>query len=512
MNLAQLLIRAGRSHAARPAIYQGTKLLCNYGELAERVERLATGLRGKGLVAGDRVALIMKNCPEYVQLMFACWHAGLVVVPVNAKLHAKEFQYLLDHSGARGCFVSPSLAPALAEIRPQLTQLEWILEPTEGCEQLCESQTKSPMTEVKASDVAWLFYTSGTTGRPKGAMLSHRNLLAMTLCYASDVDAIQPGDCVVHAAPMSHGSGLYILPHVAAAAAQVIPDSGGFEPEEIFELLSKHRGVSFFAAPTMVCRLMNHPRAADIDYTNLKSIIYGGGPMYSADAKTALSVFGNRLVQIYGQGESPMTITALGKPYFAEVGHASFDARLASVGVPQTGIEVIVADEGGTPLPDGETGEVLVRGDSVMVGYWKNPKASAETLKGGWLHTGDMGAIDAEGFLTLKDRSKDVIISGGTNIYPREVEEVLLRDHRLLEAAVIGRPHPDWGEEVVAFCVIRQGAEVSAAELEALCLEHIARFKRPKDYYFLKALPKNNYGKILKTELHRMLEDAQEAS
>ena len=219
-----------------------------------------------------------------------------------------------------------------------------------------------PLAEVEPDGVAWLFYTSGTTGRPKGAMLTHRNLLAMTLSYFADVDQIVPGDAILHAAPMSHGSGLYILPHAAKAACQIVPASGGFDPAEVFELLGCHRGVTLFGAPTMVKRLAGHPRAGRSGHPGLKTIVYGGGPMYQADLERAQAMFGYRLAQIYGQGESPMCITALDQRAHADVSHPRHRERLASVGTAQVVVEVRVADEDDRPLPAGEPGEVLVRG------------------------------------------------------------------------------------------------------------------------------------------------------
>jgi long-chain acyl-CoA synthetase len=261
-----------------------------------------------------------------------------------------------------------------------------------------------------------------------------------------------------------------------------------------------------FAAPTMVKRLVDHARDAHPSLDGLRTVIYGGGPMYLADIQDALAVMGQRFAQIYGQGESPMTITALGKHHHAATSHPRYAHRLASVGVAQSAVEVIVAGRDDRPVAPGEPGEVLVRGDSVMKGYWRNPEATAATLANGWLHTGDVGALDADGFLTLMDRSKDMIISGGSNVYPREVEEVLLMHPGVQEVSVVGRKHADWGEEVVAFVVCAPGREVTGAELDALCLEHIARFKRPKHYRFVGELPKNNYGKVLKTELRALLE------
>jgi long-chain acyl-CoA synthetase len=260
-----------------------------------------------------------------------------------------------------------------------------------------------------------------------------------------------------------------------------------------------------FAAPTMVKRLAEHPGAARSDHPGLKTIVYGGGPMYLADLDRAHEVFGHRLAQIYGQGESPMCITALDKRAHADVAHPRHPERLASVGTAQLVVEVVVADQNDRPLAAGEVGEVLARGDSVMRGYWRNPEASAEALRGGWLHTGDVGSIDEDGFLTLRDRSKDLIISGGANVYPREVEEVLLRHPAVAEVSVIGKPDPKWGETVVAFVVKAPGEACDSAALDAHCLAQIARFKRPKDYRFLNALPKNNYGKVLKTALRELL-------
>ena len=510
MNLANLLIRAGRSNREAPACARGPDVVLRYGEMAGRVASLAGGLRAHcALDEGERVALFMANCPDYVELLFACWHAGLAAVPINAKLHPAEVGYMLEHSGARLCFATSGLSDALSQTVAGLADCKALIEiGSAEHRRLLESDPMAPLPR-DGDELAWLFYTSGTTGRPKGAMLSHRNLMAMTLSYFIDVDPIAPGDCILHAAPMSHGSGLYILPHVAASACHVVPESGQFDPAEIFALLHAHRGVGAFFAPTMVKRLIDHPAAGAADTANLKTIVYGGGPMYVDDLKQALARLGQVFVQIYGQGESPMTITSLTRAEHAARSHPRYEARLASVGRAQTVVELRVADETGRAVGVGEMGEILVRGDSVMAGYWQNPEATAETLRGGWLHTGDMGVLDEDGFLTLKDRSKDMIISGGANIYPREVEEVLQSHPAIQECAVIGRPHPDWGEAVTAFVVVREGQEVTEAELDALCLDRIARFKRPRGYRFVASLPKNNYGKILKTALRELPDDGE---
>ena len=505
MNLAALLEKSARHYGERPSLALGHQTVSTYAETAERVAQLAGGLRQAGLSAGDRVAIAMKNCPAYSDVLFAAWHAGATAVPMNAKLHSREFAYMLEHSGAAFCFVTDDLEESIQEATSNSkSNCEIIVAGSTEFDRLL-GVASVPVATVAPDDTAWLFYTSGTTGRPKGAMLTHRNLLMMTVGYYGDVDPVDETECILHAAPMSHGSGLYILPYVARGACQVIPESGGFDPREVFDLLRTHQKVGCFFAPTMVSRLVNAPEIIDADTSNLKTIVYGGGPMYVADCQKALEILGPKLVQIYGQGESPMTITALTRTAHMDTAHPRYLERLASVGTARTDLEVRIVGENDEHLHAGEIGEICVRGDVVMKGYWNNPDASAESLKGGWLHTGDMGAFDEDGFLTLKDRSKDVIISGGSNIYPREVEEVLLRHAAVAEVSVVGRPHNDWGEEVVAFVVAAGDEAASESEMDQLCLDNIARFKRPKAYVFVDELPKNNYGKVLKTALRKLL-------
>ena len=341
-----------------------------------------------------------------------------------------------------------------------------------------------------ASTLAWLFYTSGTTGRSKGAMLTHRSLTAMTVAHLADIDDPDEECSLIHGAPMSHGSGLYVLPYVLRGARQVVPASGVSDPDEFLALCEHHPGSSAFLAPTMVQRLVETGRGRP---GNLRAIVYGGGPMYVESLKKAMAAFGPLFAQIYGQGESPMTITGLRR-----ADHESADdAVLGSVGYARSGMEVAVLRTDGTPAAVDEVGEIVCRGDALMSGYWNNPTATRDTLKGGWMYTGDMGSFDARGYLTLRDRSKDVVISGGSNIYPREVEEVLLEHPGVSEACVVGAPDAEWGEVVVAFIV----GSAEASELDAHMLQRIARFKRPKRYLFVDELPKNSYGKVLKREL-----------
>ena len=507
MNLAHLLQRQALQSPERPAILEAERLHATHGQWADRAARLGAAMQAQGLQPGDRVLLFMRNHPRYLEFMFGCWWAGLVVVPVNNKLHLKEVQWIADNAQARWAFVTQDLVPP----GDDLAGLAGVTEADSvQADAMLQHATALPaITERGADDTAWLFYTSGTTGRPKGVMITHRNLMTMGLGYFCDVDPIASDDAIVYAAPMSHGAGIYAIPHLMAGARHVVPASGGFDAAELFDLGLKTGPLSLFAAPTIVKRLVDEAEAAGHSPARcaqaFKTIVYGGAPMYAADIERALRVMGPRFVQIYGQGESPMTGTVLSRRHLADTAHPHHAERIASVGVAQTPVRIRVADAQGRDVPLGEVGEVLIGGDSVMAGYWRNPEATASAIRDGWLWTGDMGSLDADGFLTLKDRSKDLIISGGSNIYPREVEEVLLTAPGVAEVSVVGAPDPEWGEVVVAFVVAAPGTVVNAQQLDAHCIEHIARFKRPKRYEFVDALPKNNYGKVLKTELRARL-------
>jgi acyl-CoA synthetase (AMP-forming)/AMP-acid ligase II len=508
VNLATWVERNGRRWPERAAVAVGETVHADWATFAARIAAIAGGLqRHFALLPGDRVAIVMRNCPEYLEALFAIWHAGLVAVPVNARLHRDEIAFIVGQSGSSLIVADDEHAADVSSLVDAVESLQaCVVAPGDGWADLV-GHVPIPLVDRSPTDAAWLFYTSGTTGRPKGATLSHRNLLMMSLSYLADIDPIAPDDAVLHAAPISHGSGLYGLPHVARGAVSVIPASGGVDGKEIAALLRKWSGMSFFAAPTMVKRLTDDPAIRGGDLTGLKTIIYGGAPMYLSDLEVALEVFGPRLAQIYGQGETPMTITALSKADHADRENLRRSEHLQSVGVARTDVEVRVVDDSGVAVPIGEVGEIVVRGDVVMSGYWEQPEATADAIRNGWLHTGDVGSFDADGYLTLRDRSKDLIISGGMNIYPREVEETLLRHPAVAAVSVVGRSDPEWGEAVVAFVIATDPASApTIEELDQLCLGHIARFKRPKEYRFVESLPTNNYGKVLKRELREQLE------
>lgn len=497
MTIANWLARAATGDGgARPALFLGTDCVAEYAGFARGAAGFAAWLAGQGVGAGDRVALFAANSPDYLVALWGIWWAGAVAVPVNAKLHGREAAWIVDNAGAALAVVTLDTGAdlAVASAVPQITlgSADW---------RAAVAVSPVPPTHRAPEDLAWLFYTSGTTGRPKGVLITHRMLTVMALSYFADVDQVTAADAALYAAPLSHGAGLYCLMHVLQGARHVCPVSGGFDAGEILMLAQAHDRVHMFAAPTMVKRLTTHARSVGDRGTGLRTVVYAGGPMYLADIIEAVDWFGPVFVQIYGQGECPMGITALSRHDVTNRAHPRWRDRLGSVGRAQSAVQVMIAAADGSAVRHGQTGEILVRGDVVMPGYWKNPQASADTLRGGWLWTGDMGFMDADGYVTMQDRSKDLIISGGTNIYPREVEEALLDHPAVHEAAVIGTPDPDWGEVVVAFVVAAPGAALDPATLDAHCLTRIARFKRPKHYVIVATLPKNAYGKVLKTEL-----------
>jgi long-chain acyl-CoA synthetase len=505
MNIALLLDRAAAHSPQRTAVYLGAEPLYSYRQLRERVAALASGLTDLGCRAGDRVGIVMGNRPEYLEVLFASWWAGLVVVPVNAKLHPGEAAWILQDCEARLVVTDQShLAGLRAVMAADLAGTTLLVA---GSAQYAAMTAVPgpvrPCLKARVSDLAWLFYTSGTTGRPKGVMLAHRQLLAMTLSYHAQIDAVGSEDRTLYAAPMSHGAGIYSPVFMLNGSGHVFPASGRFDAAEVCDIAQVLGNVSLFAAPTIVNRLAAHISAsrAGLKGTNaFRAIVYGGGPMYVDDLIRAREAMGDRLVQIYGQCESPMTITTLGREVIANDADPRWMARIASVGTAFAACDLAVVDPSGAPMAPGLAGEIVVRGDTVMMGYWRNPQATAATIRDGWLWTGDVGSLDDDGYLTLKDRSKDVIISGGTNIYPREVEEVLLRHGAVREVSVIGRADSQWGESVVA-CVVVDDASVGAPELDAFCRANMTGFKRPKTYHFLKGLPKNNNGKVLKSDL-----------
>jgi long-chain acyl-CoA synthetase len=488
--LSGLIDGPARWNADGAAIVLGERTVHTWRTLAEAVARRSGALRTSlGVAPGDRVLLFAPNCPEYLEILFSIWHAGAVAIPVNGKLHPLEAAELVERSGATVCFASAELAEGLGSHVVVIGESDDL--------ELARAESAQPVARSLADD-AWIFYTSGTTGRSKGARLTHGNLLAMTAAYYADVDAVGSRDSLIHIVSLSHASGLFSLPFVGRGAAQVLPESERFDVDELRSLVAAGERSTFFVPPTLLRRLSATPMQ------RVGRVLVGAAPVSPDDLRQGVAAFGPCVWNGYGQGETPCTITALGADAIDAALRDRDDRRLSSVGVARFATRVEVVDGEDRVVQSGEIGEVVVSGPTVMAGYLDLPEETAETLRGGRLHTGDLGRFDERGFLTLVDRVKDVVITGGYNVYPSEVERVLLGDAAVAEAAVVGVPDDEWGESVVAFVVPREGVEVDTAALDARCLDEIARYKRPRRYVVVEELPRNSAGKIVKNELRRI--------
>ncbi|HEX6869452.1 MAG TPA: AMP-binding protein [Micromonosporaceae bacterium] len=498
MNVAQLLEGSAARHGAVDAWRFGEQR-ATYADLLGRVQRVSAGLHRSGLRPGDRVILLLPNCPELVEVLFACMWGGLVAVPLNWHLHPDEVAYIQNHCSAKAILCDqPTHAAAqrLLVVDQAPAVIDRSGEVGTAYADVAAPGERLALHEADPADPAWLFYTSGTTGRPKGATLSHRNLLTMTMAYLADVDPVGNGAVFAHAAPLTHGSGLYLMPSIARAATNVIATAPRFDGAEYLALIERHAAThAAFLAPTMLNRVVAAVESAAVDVSSLRSVVVGGAPLYVQDLARASAALGPIVTQIYGQGESPMTITVM-RP-----DEAPTAARSGSCGRPFVGVRVATVDSAGRPTRPGEPGEVVVSGDVVMRGYWNDSAATGASIKDGRLWTGDVGYFDDEGYLYLTDRIKDVIITGGSNVYPREVEETLLHHPAVEAVTVVGAPDPEWGESVCAFVVPCAGADPTEPELREHCRAHIAAFKVPRRVVFVSALPTNAAGKVLKREV-----------
>lgn len=506
MNTATLLTQAARTYPDQIAVRCGDRAV-DYATFAGRSARLGQALRGFGLHTGDRVGIVQRNGVELLETVYGALMAGLVVVPVNMRLHPREIAFIGRDSGWRALVHTAEFNSGLDSVVDEMPELSVRIStgPTHGeldYEQLMKETSPLPApVDLYPEAVAWLFYTSGTTGRPKGVIWTHRTVHNLVLSYLADVYSIQSPDVVLHAAPLSHGSGTVSLAAIARGAQNVILHTQSFEPDTVFSLIEAHGVTNIaFLAPTQIVKLLDEFTPGRYDLGSLRCVLYGGAPMYTDHLRQALEMFGPVFVQIFGQGESPLTIS-----YLSVLEHVRWwqegHERLSSAGIARTGIEIRIGDADDNPVPPGEIGEILCRGEIVMPGYWRNPEATAETLRGGWLHTGDVGKIDERGYLYVLDRSKDMVVSGGNNIYPREVEEVLLTHPAVAECAVIGIPDDYWGEAVHAIICLEDGHSATAEGLVAHCLANMASYKKPRSFEFRDALPKNAYGKVMKREL-----------
>ena len=497
VNLANLLTNVGRSYPERTASVDHLGGTRTWAEALGRSDAIAHWLTETGTRPGDRVALYMRNHPDFVEIMFAAWKAGATLVPLNSTFTPDEVQWHLDHVGASVIFAdeecSPSIPEAAAEGRV-IVQRRLGVGDSQLERLVSERLALGAFTAVECDDdqVAWIAFTSGTTGRPKGAMLTHGNLHAQAMSTLADVMRLETEHVVCHAAPLSHGTGYNAVAYVAKGCTQIFHQTLGFNAGLFLEQVERHRIAGAFLVPTQINMLADHEDATTRDLSSLEWIMYGGAPMYRRDQKRALATFGNVFVQIFGQTESPMSGTVLRREEHTQ----RDEPRARSVGRVRLGLEIQIVDEAGAVCAPGEAGEICLRGRTVMLGYWNNPEATAKAIVDGWLHTGDVGVLDENGYLHIQDRIKDMIISGGLNVYPAEIENTLLTHPEVDEACVVGVPDEKWGEAVRAVVVRVAGSELDANELIAYSGQHLAGYKKPKGVEFVESLPKTAYGKL----------------
>ena len=500
MNLATFLSQAARRLPDEVALVMGARRW-SWAEFEARTDALAQALRQMGLAPGDRVLCQSPNCMEMMQAMFAVWRAGGVWVPANFRQTPDEVVYLTRIAGARImlCHAGfPDHAAACAAAVPGLTLLSFgAADFATSVEALTEANLgrRAPPAPVHRDDPCWFFFTSGTTGRPKASVLTHGQMAFVVTNHLADLmPGLTPADASLVVAPLSHGAGVHQLTQVARGVKTILLPTEKFDPATVWQLVEDWRVSTMFTVPTILKLLVEHEAAGRFDHGSLRYVVYAGAPMYREDQKRALDRLGPVLVQYFGLGEVTGNITVL-PPWLHS---ATDEGRAGTCGLPRTGVEVQIQDETGRECAPGETGEICVIGPAVFAGYHENPEANAKAFRDGWFRTGDLGHMDAQGFVYITGRQSDMFISGGSNIHPREIEEKILTHPAISEVAVLGMPDPLWGEIGWAVCVPRPGAEISAEEMAHHLEGRLSRYKHPQRFLFWEALPKSAYGKITK--------------
>jgi len=512
MNLGRLLSDIARRRPDDIGLVHG-EATWSWAALDGRVNALVEGFRQLGLEKGDRVLLAGGNTPGWVVAFWAILKLGTYVVPVNPRLSVPEMAYLCDHSGAKAIVYTSGYEDHVDAMRAEASGVAHVIAldaPRAGeiaAADLIERHRGAPAWEatVTRDDPCWLFYTSGTTGRPKATILTHGQMGFVVTNHAADLmPGVGPGDASLVVAPLSHGAGVHMLPNTARGAKSILPATPRFDPGECLTLIQRWRVTNMFTVPTIVKMLVEHPLIDEIDHSSLRHVIYAGAPMYRADQKTALAKLGKVLVQYYGLGEVTGNITVLP----ADEHHVDDDApgyRAGTCGYPRLAMEVAIKDPEGARLGPDARGEICVRGPAVFHGYYNNPDATAKALKDGWFHTGDLGYLDAAGYLYITGRASDMYISGGSNVYPRDAEEVLLTHPTVNEVAILGVPDPKYGESGVAVVVLEPGQATDEAELLAHLDGKLSKYKWPRRIFFWPELPKSGYGKVPKHQIRQEL-------
>jgi len=511
MNLAHLLTQNARRHGGREGFVWGDQSW-TWRQIDAAASALAAALAGRGIVKGDRILVHSKNCDEMFVSMFASFRLGAVWVPTNFRLMPDEVAYLATASGAKaflchGEFPEHAKAVSGPAFIWRIGKDGAFGERSLGEAIAAHAGASIENVAVEHDDPCWFFFTSGTTGRSKAAVLTHGQMAFVITNHLAD---LTPGttetDASLVVAPLSHGAGVHQLMQTARGAKTVLLPTEKFDIAEAFRLIETHRVSNLFTVPTILKMMVEHPAVDRFDHSSLRHVIYAGAPMYREDQKFALKKLGKVIVQYFGLGEVTGNITVLPAALHEE--DDGPEARIGTCGYERTGMQVSIQDDQGRELKAFETGEICVIGPAVFAGYYDNPEANAKAFRDGWFRTGDLGHMDEEGFVYITGRASDMYISGGSNIYPREVEEKILTHPGIGEVAVLGVPDPVWGEVGVAVCVPREGGPaVTEAEMAAFLSPKVPRYKMPKRFFFWEALPKSGYGKIPK----RLVRDELEA-
>ncbi len=490
-NLASIVGASAARDAAAPAVRLGEQAL-SYGELDDGSARVATLLRERGLRPGDRVGVMLPNVLEFPLAYYGVLRAGGVVVPMNVLLKRREIAFYLADSGAKLLLAWHGFADEAREGAADAGAELVAVEPRAFAATLAAAEPMPDLVDTDAEDTAVILYTSGTTGKPKGAELSHRNLDENSEIVSRTTCLVEAGDVVLGALPLFHSFGQTVAMNGSLRRGACLTLVPKFDPGAALATIDRDRVTHFYGVPTMFGALLHHPEREQFDTSSLRICITGGASMPVEVLHGFEDAFGAELLEGYGLSETSPT---------ASSGFPGKLRKPGSIGTPIEKVEMRIVDEEGEEVPTGEVGEIVIRGHNIMKGYWGRPEATEEAMRGGWFHSGDMGREDEDGYFYVVDRKKDMIIRGGYNVYPREVEELLYEHPAVREAAVVGVPHPEWGEEVGAAVVLEPGAEASAEEISAWVRERIAAYKYPRVVWFLDELPKGPTGKIVKREV-----------
>jgi fatty-acyl-CoA synthase len=509
MNLAHFLRQSAKRYPNEMALVWGERTW-TWAQMDARVEAMAAELTARGVGKGDRVLVQAKNSNQFLESMFVCFQLGAVWVPTNFRLTAEEVAYLARASSATAMICGGEFPDHARTAMEQGIKFVISIGSSnfgDDYDALVAAHQGHlvPVAEVNRDDPCWFFFTSGTTGRPKAAVLTHGQMGFVVTNHLCD---LMPGtthrDVSLAIAPLSHGAGIHALAQVARGAKTVVPSGDRFDPEEAWRLIEQWRVTNMFTVPTILKMITEHPAAEKYDHSSLRYVIYAGAPMYREDQKRALAKLGKVLVQYFGLGEVTGNITVL--PTDLHNPEDGPDTKIGTCGFERTGMQVSIQDDNGRELPSGETGEICVCGLAVFAGYYDNPEANAKAFRNGWFCTGDLGYLDEQGFLYITGRASDMYISGGSNVYPREIEEKVLTHPAIAEVAIVGVADKLWGEVGIAVCVLRPDAELNERELLGWLAPKVARYKLPKRVFFWDALPRSGYGKVTKKMIRTELE------